>query len=69
MEIPVVFIKEQTERAKKAQEEPSERTKQNRKKHCTDSAAYHRNTVTTAKLALTTGMGMWPLLLYRCKDS
>lgn len=44
----MVFIKEHTERLRKAQEEPTERTKQNSKRHCTDSAAYHRNTVTTA---------------------
>lgn len=35
LEILVVFIKGQTERLRKAQEEPTERTKQNSKKHCT----------------------------------
>lgn len=42
-EILVEFIKEQPERLKKAQEEPTERTEQNSKNHYTDSAAYHRN--------------------------
>lgn len=46
-EILVEFIKEQPERLKKAQEEPTERTEQSSKSHYTDSAAYHRNTVST----------------------
>lgn len=69
MELLAVFIKEQTERSRKAQEEPTERTKQNSKNPLHRQCHCHRNTVTTGKPGLTTGMGIEPPFLHRCKDS